>query len=228
MPTRWDDLNERQRAYLQALYDADLIDEILEEAAGGGRSSQPSPEQRWQMYGPLPYPTMLYNTLKEANLVDPSTGATWKALEDRKLCQTRTVSDTFDNPLLEVKITPLGRRLVRMVIREQQPKPLPKQRPKSIPKGQLRERQWAALVRLHQAGERGIDSDTLQRCKAGFDWWNTLRRLEEYKPHPLIAEFKPVGSTYRYRITQAGVSFYHEYWAKYRELYPDVAAPKPD
>ncbi len=179
----WAELNDRQRAYLCALYDCDQATEAMrrERAARGAYDRTPASEWRWQMYGPVAPPSALYTALRSAGLVDPGTGATWQALEDRKLVQCRSVPDAFGVPLLEVQITPLGRKIVWAASDEQRPKP--------PPKGQLRERQWAALARLYAAGDAGELSEEMMYGRGGFDWMRTLLRLREYKPQPLMEEF---------------------------------------
>ena len=229
MPNEWDTLNERQRTYLRALYDADQAEETArrQAAARGHWSRTPASEWRWQMYGPTSPPSPLYTALRSAGLVDPGTGATWQALEARGLCQCRYVPDAAGVPLLEVQITRLGRKVVRAATGEQRPKPLPK--------GTLRERQWAALVRLYHAGDAGEPADVLQYGRGGFDWYQTLRRLTDYKPHPLVEASNGAWidgffhrHELRYRITAAGRDYYDREWVRYRDLDPDVEAPAPD
>src|SRR5262245_57050457 len=113
--TTWQDLNDRQRAYLQALYDCDQATEASrrERASRGFYDRTPASEWRWQMYGPVSPPSQLYTALRGSEIVDPGTGATWQALEDRGLLRCRHVPDAFGVKLLEVQITPAGRKLVR-------------------------------------------------------------------------------------------------------------------
>jgi len=211
----WAELNERQRAYLRALYDCDQATETerRERAARGHWDRTPASEWRWQMYGPVAPPSQLYTALHSAGLVDPGTGATWQALENRGLVGCRIVRDAFGAPLLEVQITPAGRKAVRAASGEQRPKP--------PPKGQLRERQWAALTRLYAAGDAGELSEDLMYGRAGFDWMRTLLRLRDYKPQPLMEEYRTPyhdngDGTYRapesrMRITAFGRDYYrHE------------------
>lgn len=148
MSDPWASLNDRQRAYLRTLYDCDQQLEALrrDRAARGDWDRTPAQEWRWQLYGPTEPPSQLYRTLHAARLVDQGTGATWQALEDRGLAKCRDVLDAFGVPLLQVQITPKGRKTVRAATGEQ--------RPKVSPKGQLRERQWAALARLYMSGAR--------------------------------------------------------------------------
>ncbi len=228
MSAEWESLNERQRAYLRALYDCDQAEESARRAAAarGHWSRTPAREWRWQMYGPVAPPSALYEQLRQAKLIDPGTGATWQALEDRGLVLCRYTKDAMGVQLLEVQIMPKGRKVVRAATGEQRPKPLPK--------GTLRERQWAALVRLYKAGDAGEASDHLQYGPGGFDWYMTLRRLEEYTPEPLIkvSNGEWIDGFFhrhelRYRITSYGRAYYEREWARYRELYPNVEAPPP-
>lgn len=223
MSDQWATLNERQRAYLRALYDCDQAkeSELRQRAARGFYDRTPASEWRWQMYGPVAPPSALYTALRSANLVDPGTGATWQALEDRGLVRCRTASDAFGAPLLEVQITPAGRKVVRAASGEQRPKP--------PPKGQLRERQWAALARLYAARDAGVLSEEMMYGRSSFDWMRTLLRLRDYKPQPLMEEFHDpeVYTIARMRLTIFGCNYYRREWARYRELYPDVEALRP-
>lgn len=65
----WLALNERQRAYLKALYDCDQAEEAnrRERAARGDWDRTPASEWRWQMYGPVGPPSQLYNLLRAAD-----------------------------------------------------------------------------------------------------------------------------------------------------------------
>lgn len=94
----------------------------------------------------------------------------------------------------------------------------------------LTETQWRALVRLWQAGEQGVDHETLQYGPGGFAWSPTLRRLASFTPEPLIEWFKYVPDPYKgsFRITLAGREFYREYWDAYRTRYPTSDAPQPE
>ncbi len=231
MTDLWATLNDRQRAYLQALYACDQAEEASRRqlAARGHWSRTPASEWRYIMYGPVAPPSTLYTALRAAGLVDPGTGSTWQALSSRGLVRCRTINDAFGVPLLEVQITTLGRKVARAASGEQ-PKPKP-------PKGQLRPRQWAALARLYAAGDVGIWSDELLYGRGGFDWTQTLLRLRDYKPAPLMEEYRTPyqdngDGTYkapesRLRITPFGRTYYAREWARYREIYPDVDAPEP-
>jgi hypothetical protein len=218
MPDPWASLNARQRAYLRTLYDCDQDTEALrrDRAARGDWDRMPASEWRWQLYGPTEPPSQLYVALLLAKLVDQGTGATWRALEDRGLAKCRDVLDAFGVSLLQVQITPAGRKLVRAATGEQ--------RPKAPPKGQLHERQWAAVARLYMAGNVGEVSEEMMHH---FDWMRTLLRLRDYQPQPLMEEFSGPWNTTRLRLTPLGRAYYEREWARYHALYPDVDAPQP-
>src|SRR5919199_646270 len=78
MSDSWQELNPRQRAYLQALYDIDQAEEAdrRRAAADGSFSRTPASEWRFLMYGPVAPPSRLYSILRDAGLVDPGTGST--------------------------------------------------------------------------------------------------------------------------------------------------------
>lgn len=209
------ELNDRQRAYLAALYDCDQAKEHGRklDAARGRFDRTPASEWRWVIYGPVAPPSALYMALYSAGLVDQGTGATWQALEHRELVRCRTGADAFGVPLLEVQITPAGRKLIRAARGEQ--------RPKAPPKGQLKPRQWAALVRLVAAGDAGIESDALFYGRGGFDWYATIRRLVEYQP--ALVDTYTIYEPYKiaYRATAAGRAYYERERERYEALYPD-------
>jgi hypothetical protein len=224
MSDAWAELNHRQRAYLRALYDCDQAKEAERRqraARGDWFDRTPASEWRWVTYGPVAPPSALYTALRSANLVDPGTGATWQALEDRGLCQCRYPRDALGVQLLEVQITPKGRKAVRAATGEQRQQP--------APKGQLRERQWAALARLYAAGDAGVLSEEMMYGRGGFDWARTLLRLRDYKPQPLMEEFHDpeVYTIARMRLTPFGRDYYRREWARYNALYPDVEAARP-
>ena len=230
----WEKLNERQRAYLRALYECDQATEADRRAAAarGFYDRRPASEWRWQMYGPVAPPSQLYEQLRLAGLVDAGTGSTWSSLERRGLVRCSYVRDAFGVQLLQVQITPAGRKMVRVGLGQQAPR-----RP---PAGQLRERQWAALARLYVAGDEGQLSEYMMYGEygtsfKGFDWTQTLLRLREYRPRPLMEEFNrwvkrqdgQHSQEYRMRVTAFGREYYEREWSRYRDLYPGVDAPEP-
>lgn len=98
-----------------------------------------------------------------------------------------------------------------------------------LPRGVLREKHWAALVRLYAAGPEGIESRELLYGPGRIPWYPTLARLAHYRPQPLV-ELKDRGGmvvrTY-YCLTLFGFEYYVREWRRYRALYPEVNAPKP-
>lgn len=72
----------------------------------------------------------------------------------------------------------------------------------------------------------------------GHIGWNTWLRLRDYKPGALIEEYQTSGrypghvgyteQIYWLRLTPFGEQYYRDNWQRYRELYPEVDAPKPD
>lgn len=220
----WQALNQRQHTYLQALYDGDQATEAArrQRAARGFYDRTPASVWRWQLYGPTEPPTQLYSTLDRAGLVDQGTGATWRALASRQLVRCTTITDPLGIELLQVQITTQGRTVVRAALGQQAPK-----RP---PAGQLRERQWAALARLYAAGDTGELSEEMMYGRGGFDWMYTLLRLREYKPQPLMEEFRDpeIDMLARMRLTPFGHTYYEREWARYRALYRKVEAQEPE
>jgi len=230
MTVMWADLNERQQAYLQALFACDQAEEQARRrsAARGYWDQTPASVWRWQMYGPVSPSSMLYRRLESAKLIDPGTGATWKALETRGQVRSRVTHDRFGGQLLEVQITPAGRKLVRGATGAAAPT--------RLPKGVLRERQWAALARLYVAGDMGIADEVLMG-RGGFDWMQTLLRLRDYRSKSLMESYqrpRPPSADGSWnppeaccRLTVYGRAYYEREWAQYCQRYPAVEAPRP-
>lgn len=119
-----------------------------------------------------------------------------------------------------MQITLQGRKLVRAATGAA--------RAQAVPRGQLHERQWAAMARLYAVGNAGELSEEMMYGRGGFDWTRTLLRLREYKPQPLIEDVHDheVSIIARMRLTRFGRDYYQREWARYRELYPEVEAPR--
>lgn len=76
--TTWGDLNERQRAYLEAIYDQDQENEAIalgQQSNGDGCINGIIPE--------LNLDSPLRSRLRTAQLIDEGTGSTFTALADR-------------------------------------------------------------------------------------------------------------------------------------------------
>ena len=218
----WKELNFRQQTYLRLIFEIDQHREALERGQDWRRSTnRPASQWRWIEYAEIfGKSTTLRMRINEAGEVDPGTGSTFKALSTRKLIEIRYPYD--DLQWLDCKLTKQGRAVVRAGLRLQAPK--------KSPKGQLRERQWAALVAAYIAGDGGVKRD-VNLNYGGFSWEWTWLRLRDYSDGPLIEERSNFNKAGRYEyvlaITQFGRHFYRSNWKKYRELYPDINAPEP-
>ena len=117
----WNELNNRQREYLQAVYD---LDQVIEqnEKSGNWRRRRVASEWRWIPYTANPQtggPADLQLALREHDLVDEESGAAWKTLESRGLISCRYDLHNIGTRLetwLFVQMTPFGRKIVRAAI----------------------------------------------------------------------------------------------------------------
>lgn len=254
MNTTWLELNDRQRQYIQAIFKADQEAEEYERSAWTrGRRSQPASIWRWIKYEGVGDSgnSKLRRALKEQNLIDPGTGATFEALEQRGLidCKYEKLYGPGEPSTLFVKLTTVGRRLVRHATGEKTPK--------KLPVGILQEWHWLALAKTYAAGEVGVPHGVVGNVRIS---WKTWLRLMDYKYQgkelPLVEEYRRstgitdeeimekhnpfneplwwLKSHHRdllyanlIRITQAGCDYYRQNWQHYRELYPTVEAPEP-
>jgi hypothetical protein len=246
-----EDLNERQRIYLEALFHAD---QAAEEGNRGawrrGEDRKPAAVFRRIPYdnGPLGSQTSLQITLSGKGVYDSGAGATWHALAARALVkvhhyQAQTALGPV--PCIDVEITSKGRKLIRARLGEKVPR--------KLPAGTLREWHWKAMARAYHAGAHGVprclNREWEEAVGAGSlpkddDWgsgeyggigWNTWLRLRDYKAGALVEEFKAkwrelghsIEAIYRIRLTPFGRELYRREHARYRELYPEVDAPAP-
>ncbi len=236
----WQELNERQQTYLRAIFEQDQAQERSERLrAAREQHTRPADQWRWILYANTEHGhTPLKQAIKDAGLVDPGTGSTFKALEERGyilVVSEGATSHRRSELIVTIRLTTKGRRLVRSA--------LSLTSTVRLPVGTLREWHWRALVHAYKAGEQG----------AG-EWPRdighmTVRRLEEYRvkgqDHPLIGYVEipcepyvrkrwPGDSGYTtttrdvLRITAFGLQYYRENWQRYRDLYPTVNAPIPD
>ena len=227
-------LNDRQRAYLLAIFETD------QEAEAAMRSIPYRPfeqrpkasEWRWLEYSEgVPEagrpPSALYSRIKKLKLVDQGTGSTFSALADRGLVEVNWHGRNVWGQLKpHVRLTPAGRRLGRSWTGTKAYK--------APPSGTLKEWHWRALAKAYAAGDAGLEGSYGDYGNIG---WNTWLRLRDYKRGALIEErasgswSNPAtgssGSRYRIHITGAGWALYEREWARYRELYPAVDAPEP-
>lgn len=230
----WGNLNKRQQTYLRFVFEVDQAQEasVKRMAARGDWVSSPAALWRWMPYNAAG--ATLLGKIQAAGYRDEGTGSTFAALERRGLVLCRYEPGSLGGPILFVQITRSGRKMVREA--------LGLKAPKALPVGSLREWHWKALVHAYQAGDTGIS-----------EWprgvgRNTVLRLEDYRvkgeARPLIAwEAVPCEPYLRrrwpgdsgvmasersvQRITDFGRHYYRDNWQRYRELYPDIAAPAP-
>jgi len=223
-------LNERQRAYLLAIYETDQATEAQIRAIPFSpfRDRPKAGEWRWMEYSePIPLinkpASPLYAAIKKTSKIDQGTGSTFDALASRCLVQVGTRGPDGHTHL---RITPAGRKLVRSWTGAKTYK--------APPAGTLKEWHWRALARAYAAGNEGVDGSYGVYANIG---WNTWLRLRDYKWGALIEE-RPyaqpllladqgplsLGPAYRLHITAAGRALYDREWTRYRAMFPDVEA----
>lgn len=225
----WDGLNERQRAYLEAVYREDREEEAYQRSAWsrGGRA-QAASAWRWILYGsPLVGATSLRTSLQGKGLVDEGTGSTFAALADRGLLQTRKASEPVAVAgrigyveVLYVKMTTKGRVVVRVGTFEP---PLEGCLPgeAKLPAGTLKEWHWRALAKAYDAGEDGVD------YYAPGVGWRTWERLLGYAAlgyGPLVQrrDDRRYGISEVVVIGPGGERFVEERREEYARRYPSV------
>lgn len=230
----WKALNERQRVYLREAFALDQETEagIASRRAHGWFDEPPASVWRWLRYGyvhALDDPSDLALRLTRQGFTDEGTGSTWQALARRGLVLTRYVPHPVlqREQLLEVRLTPLGRRVVRAGD--------PAAATPKRPAGALTEYQWRQLVRVVEAMPAGLP---YRPCGYEGIGDTTLRRLSEGRDGALVEEVDPeTGEKPRWgwaderaalRLTARGRAYYAAHHARYRALYPDVAAPAPE
>lgn len=228
------DLNERQEIYLKAIYAEDQAAERHEAWRWNhGYSKRPAEEWRWLLYADLAGgATPLKRLLEREGVVDAGTGSTFSALERRGLINHRERYEPHIaslEPLTSVRLTRKGRKEARSLLGESAPK--------KLPKGTLREWHWNALARLYEAGGELSSELHTSGCYGGIGWKTWLRLRDYYdtgiglaKEHSRYVQRQGKWEgdrVYVIRITEKGREFYKVNYEKYRELYPDVEAPKP-
>ncbi|MBW4558197.1 MAG: hypothetical protein KME59_20140 [Trichormus sp. ATA11-4-KO1] len=220
----WQKLNQRQQATLTAIYRADQSAEAAQKDAWH-RSSTRIPAAVWRnlqyYFEPTSHETLLHSLLRKASVVDPGLGSTLRVLEGYNLIQCNYDS----SELISIKLTTTGRAVVRAGLGESASK--------KPPKGQLKPRQWSAVVTAYHASTGGIDWGASFEDYAGFSWrWTWLRLLNYYgTDNGLVKEvgyWKDGKHLTKLVITQAGIEFYRQHWEHYLVLYPDVNAPIPE
>jgi hypothetical protein len=229
------DLNDRQRAYLLAIFEADqAVEADMRSIPYRPFQSRPkASEWRWLEYSEavpeIGKPaSRLYEAIKKTAPIDQGTGATFAALADRGLVDVDwRDTNVWGQRKPYLRLTPTGRRLARSWTGAKVFK--------APPAGTLREWHWRALAKAYAAGDEGLDKEPYGDY--GRIGWSTWLRLRDYKWGALVEERASgtdrndatgtVHTIYRIGITTAGRALYEREWARYRELYPDVHTPEP-
>ncbi len=222
-------LNERQRAYLLAIFETDQEVEAAIRSEPY-RPFQPRPkasEWRWLEYAePVPIlgrdGSPLWKRIKKLGLVDQGTGSTFSALADRGLVSVQWHRvNVHGQGVPHLRMTTNGRKLARSWTGVKAYK--------APPAGTLKEWHWRALAKAYAAGDEGLEGEYGVYAHIGERTW---QRLLEYKQGALVEE-RGTGKYFDHRqirrmyITANGRALYREEFARYRELYPDVDAPEP-
>lgn len=210
----WNSLNSRQQTYLKAIYTADQEAEKAENrwCTRARLPKRPASEWRWLLYADLAFGhTRLKELLIEAQVVDKGTGSTFEALRVRNLILCRYERAGI-NPIVIVRLTTHGRKVARAGLGETAPK--------KLPPGTLREWHWKALATVYNSDKDYCDDE----CCGNYYGisWNTWLRLRDYKAGALVEERQD-----NIYITEQGKRFYHDNWAKYKQMYPDIDAIEP-
>lgn len=240
----WQELNERQQTYLNLIYIVDRETEEYERGAWNrGQRSRMAAQWRWIRYGETQFgSTRLKRLIKDAGLIDSGTGSTFAALERKKLIECRSYGsfgslNGVSTAKVDIQITKLGRKVVRAALGI-----VPS---KKLTPGTLQSWQWEALAACQKEGYWGL-KQTLCSGSYGGIGWKTWLRLRDYKSGSLVEEYarcifekyqrydwgewKEVEgwNHHRYiRLTPYGRNFYHNNWARYKQLYPEVEAVEP-
>lgn len=210
----WDDLNERQRVYLEVIFDEDqgLEAEHGYEGARGNWSSTPARVWRrvWVAgrYAPAPA------RLRDRGVWESGAGSTLLALAERGLIE---YGDGW------VLMTRAGRAAVRTGLGIATWRK---------PPWALSEWLWKQMVKVAAAGPDGLPTHGL--------WGTAHLYLEDGYGHepgnrPYLRVVKTSGrrpgasvswEERRYHLTDGGRAHYVERLAEYREMYPDLDAPE--
>ncbi|MEU5181109.1 hypothetical protein AB0G49_13765 [Streptomyces longwoodensis] len=245
----WAELNDRQKIYLTAIYNADQNAEANHKgSAFDWGSGPPASEWRWQTFSikaprEIAGRTAIQYELASKDEHDQGAGSSLAALRRRALIEvTEDYVETLLGPVprVRVKLTTLGRATARAGLGHTAPT--------SPPRGLLSEWLWSNLVRLYRAGPDGMPSvsprgtpyeerapsekarlflERMDRKEGKFIEQRRVQNGEPYESrmHPghMITPTEP-----RVFLTDAGRAHYERHLRCYAELYPDIEAPVPD
>jgi hypothetical protein len=219
----WGALNPRQQHYLAIVYRHDQEAERAVRGELTDWSPRPSADEwRWLTFSvkaptDLVGRTSIQQQLRMAGEHDPGAGSSLAALRRRALIEVQEDSVQVLGswaPRVRVRLTRLGRAAARAGLHE-----TPARRP---PPGLMTRRLWAALIRVYAAGEAGLGRDDGGRHSYGGMSWNLLLQLRDRARGSFIQEGN--GSVW---VSDRGRRHHELHWACYRELYPDLEAPRP-
>ncbi len=178
-------LNERQRAYLLAIFETDQeLEAEMRELPY--RPFQPRPkasEWRWLEYAePVPIlgrdGSPLWKRVKKLGLVDQGTGSTFSALADRGLVSVQWHRiNVYGQGVPHLRISTRGRQLARSWTG--------RKAYKAPPAGTLKEWHWRALAKAYAAGDEGLQGEYGVYAHIGERTW---QRLLKYKRSALVEE----------------------------------------
>lgn len=220
----WDQLNDRQRVYLAAIYEADQAAEArIAESRKQMQWVPPASEWRWLRYtcaSHHDFDTAIQELLRRQGHLDSGAGSTLAALERRGLIDTRTVPDGIGITIIEVRMTRAGRAAVRAGQNE-----APKTR---TPPGLLSEWLWTALTTLYLAGPDGVLYDyhgwdlTAGHPERGPSW-SALLKFRDRPDGSFMELFRSGPETReRARIADRGRFHVELHHRCYAELYPHL------
>ena len=225
----WDTLNERQRTYLQILFEEDQEREAIYRKLVAQNWDERRPARQWRrmdfnydMFGGV---AMVAAKLKRAGVYDSGAGSTLRVLVDRGLIELEGGKATTrqDDPTVWVWMTAAGRRAAKVGLKV--PAPV------KHPKGHLKEWAWRELVKVASAEPDGVDDLDLWHAAPKFlagdpDGAGLERRgrglIEMTQHHAGPPTYR---SWWRWHLTARGRALYLERLAEYRELYSEIDAP---
>lgn len=226
----WDDLNDRQRTYLTAIYDADQANEEAHRAESA-RDWSKTPAREWRRLdfnGPY---SRIAPILRHHCVYDSGAGSTLSALCTRGLIDTATRPGLLSDPV-DVWITREGRAAARAGLGVG-----------SVGKARwaLSQWLWRQMAVVAKAGEQGLPVDDLfgsaelylstdeGHIKGNRPYLVCVKSTVTYTPRDFHLNPYPGATATRterhYRFSEQGRAHYVEYVAQYRELYPDIDAP---
>lgn len=230
----WAQLNERQRTYLTAIYNADQ-DREKEIADKRRRRIEVPPAAEWRKLRfslKLPRDLFGYTTIQDvlrgAGEHDAGAGATLAALRRRGLVKVSHGWADLGIMVVEcvyVSLTTAGRAAARAGLPADAA-------PVKKPAGLLAEWLWDSLAKLYRAGDGGMTMGLQPRSTPMSErtpTWTALQKLrDDQRDGPYIEEFQPPGSRdWWVRITPLGRRHYELHHACYQQLYPDIKGVDP-